>query len=160
MYSVRQANTKDRETIVRLLRQASVSDWGVECHPENFLMVDDCRSHQSVGTVGLEVYGTKGVLRSFVLEKRFRNAKSILELIGVILSHVQRSSLQEIYLITGINPDIFQVFGFEPLDWESLPEEIRSSAQNRNVGPQEGIPMIYRCGNNSSTKIEWDSKKV
>ncbi|PTX62500.1 amino-acid N-acetyltransferase [Melghirimyces profundicolus] len=144
MFTVRRANHSDRETIVRLLRQAGLSADGTDAHLENFLIVEDPVSRRELGTVGLEIYGDRGLLRSFVMESDAWNAKTGMELIAVVLTYARKTGLKEVYLMAGITASIFEHFGFEPVDWEELPEEIRHSAHKREVEPGEGVPMVCR----------------
>jgi amino-acid N-acetyltransferase len=143
VFTVRHANQGDREAILQLLQQAGVSKKGVDRHLENFLLVEEPPKGRKVGTVGLEIYGDRGLLRSFVMERSSWNAKTGLELITVVLSFVQRLELKEIYLLTGISPNLFEYFGFQPVKWEELPGEIRHSADVR-VDETRAVPMVYR----------------
>src|SRR5690606_38688724 len=101
MVAVRRADKGDGETIARLLRQAGISDRGVDDHLGHFLIVEEEGSCRTIGTVGLEIYGDKGLLRSFVMESDAWNGKTGLELIDVVLSYVRQSELREIYLLAG-----------------------------------------------------------
>lgn len=143
MFAVRRAVQEDRESILRLLRQAGVSESGMDRHLMNFLIVEEPVTQRKVGTVGMEVHGDRGLLRSFVMENRAWNAHTGLKLITVVLSFVQQMKLKEIYMLSGISANIFEAFGFEPVKWEDLPREIRQSASAR-VESSEGVPMVYR----------------
>ncbi|MGF7087541.1 amino-acid N-acetyltransferase [Kroppenstedtia sanguinis] len=151
MFTVRRAIPEDREAIRQLLQQAGVSEKGVDHHLENFLLVKEPEEGRNVGTAGLEIHGDRGVLRSFVIEKKAWNAKTAMELITVVLSFVQKMKLKEIYLLTGVSPHLFEYFGFQSVKWEELPEVIRDSVAGR-VDPSEAIPMVFRRAVDESIK--------
>ncbi|OYD07998.1 GNAT family N-acetyltransferase [Paludifilum halophilum] len=146
MFTVRKATAEDIESITHLLRTAGTNDEGVDKHLDHFLIVEDPRVQppRIVGTAGIEIYGNRGLLRSFVMKTDSWNAKVALELIGVILAHTGRSGLKEVYLMAGIAQHIFEHFGFRSVEWEDLPESIRRSDHIQKMEKEAaGRPMVY-----------------
>ncbi|MDR6225497.1 GNAT family N-acetyltransferase [Desmospora profundinema] len=145
MFAVRKATVKDADWITSLLRNAQINDQGVDEHLEQFLVVEDSREPGTrIGTVGLEIYRNKGLLRSFVMESGSWNATTGLELIGVVLAHARRLELDEVYLMTSIAQPIFEHFGFVLVDWETIPVEIRQSDHARRAKAEGGVAMVNR----------------
>lgn len=145
MFTVRKATTADVEWIISLLRNANINDRGVDKHLHRFLVVEDpAQSNSRVGTVGLEVYGEQGLLRSFVMESESWNATAGLQLIGVVLAYTGRLGLRNIYLLTGMAQTIFEHFGFREVDWEKVPADIRRSDHAFRAKREGGVAMVYR----------------
>lgn len=146
MFTVRRARSEDLEAITKLLRSAGTNEQGVDEHVHHFLVIEDpsVQPPRFVGTAGLERYGEKGLLRSFVMESDSWNAKVGLELIQVVLGHAHQAGLQEVYLLAGIAHNIFEHLGFIRVDWRELPEGIRQSDHLRQMEGKNTVPMMYR----------------
>ncbi|SFS34829.1 GNAT family N-acetyltransferase [Marininema halotolerans] len=129
LFTVRRAKPEDISEIEKLLLHAGLNERGIEEHLPFFLVVEDPTFEPTrlVGTAGMEVYGNRGLLRSFVMENHSWNAKSALELIETVLAFAKKSGLTEVYLLAGISGNIFEHFGFRPVVWEEVPLEIRES---------------------------------
>ncbi|MFC4077335.1 GNAT family N-acetyltransferase [Salinithrix halophila] len=149
MFTVRRAVSEDVERITGILRNAGVNEKGVDKHVERFLVVEDpsVTPKRMVGTVGLEVYGDRGLLRSFVMDNQSWNARTGMELIELVLQFARKSGLSEIYLLAGISSNIFEYFGFRPLAWEDLPLDVRQSEHVHQSKTEGGQPMVYRRAN-------------
>ncbi|PTM56770.1 GNAT family N-acetyltransferase [Desmospora activa] len=146
MFAVRKATIADVDWITGVLQNANINDQGVDKHLDRFLVVEDpLKPGTRVGTVGMEVYGDQGLLRSFVMESQSWNAAAGLELIGVVLAHTRRLGLRNVYLITGIAQPIFEHFGFQSVDWDEIPEEIRQSDHAFRAKREGGVAMVHRC---------------
>ncbi|SDW40695.1 amino-acid N-acetyltransferase [Marininema mesophilum] len=129
MFTVCRAVTEDVDRIQEILRHAGLNEQGIEEHLPYFLVVEDpaVEPVRLVGTAGMEVYGDRGLLRSFVMEKNSWNAKSAIELVEKVLNFARQSGLVEVYLLAGISGSIFEHFGFHSVEWEEIPEDIRNS---------------------------------
>jgi amino-acid N-acetyltransferase len=145
MFAVRKATQRDAVWIREVLRKAQMNNEGVDEHLEQFLVIEDSRQPGNrVGTVGLEIYGKRGLLRSFVLDQVSWNAATGLKLIGVVLTHASRLGLEEVYLMTGNAQPIFEYFGFVPVKWEDMPNDIRQSDHASYARDLGGVAMVNR----------------
>ncbi|GGE05350.1 hypothetical protein GCM10011571_03040 [Marinithermofilum abyssi] len=145
MFAIRKACTSDVPAIMHLLKEAGMNEQGVDKHPEHFLVVEDPGKSpvRTVGTVGLEVHGDVGLLRSFVLDQTCWNGKTSMELLHVVFQFVRQMELTAVYLFAGIDPRVFEAFGFQGISPDELPEAIRNSDHAVRLAGS-GSPMVLR----------------
>ena len=70
MFVIRTASSGDVPAILRLLQEAGLRGEGVDKHPDSFWVLEEIGNPPRIaGTLGMEVYGRTGLLRSFVVER-------------------------------------------------------------------------------------------
>ncbi|MEW9033022.1 MAG: hypothetical protein AB2404_09920, partial [Planifilum fimeticola] len=70
MFVIRTACSGDVPAILRLLQGAGVRQEGVDKHPERFWVLEEIGDPPRIaGTLGMEIHGRAGLLRSFVVER-------------------------------------------------------------------------------------------
>lgn len=145
--TIRLAQSKDKDDIVQLLQQAQMNTTGVDKPAAQFLLAekenDSTKQRQIVGTVGVEFYGQRALLRSFVLTDGVNQARLGLEIIRIVLAYVEQKHVSELYMVTLAPSSFFTELGFCEVAWEALPDDIRASDHIRRVD-QTATPMVYR----------------
>ncbi|RAL23328.1 GNAT family N-acetyltransferase [Thermoflavimicrobium daqui] len=149
MFLIRRAQISDLYSVKRLLQQAKLNDQGIDQHLEHFFIVEQTDEEEEtglvVGAIGMEVYNPYGLLRSFVLARASWNGKVGIHLIKILLAYAEALKLFEVYLVAGDSISLFQLMGFEVIDYENLPDEISDSNHVKRCKEQKGTPMVYKC---------------
>ena len=137
------------------LRQAKPDDWGVlralllaadlpvdDLGPGrlgDFLIAEE--EEQTVGLIGLEVFGTVGLLRSLVVEKSARSSGLAGKLIGALESAAEAVGIVELWLLTIDAERFFQRHNFAVVERTIAPYEIRQTDEFSTLCPDTAYLM-------------------
>lgn len=94
-----------------------------------------------VGSGGLELYGTKALLRSLAVSPEIRGQQLGKQIVSDLLRKAQSLAMSEVYLLTESAFYFFHKLGFEELKRDEVPEEIRSSTEFSQVCPTSANVM-------------------
>jgi amino-acid N-acetyltransferase len=134
------AKPHDLGRALELLRQADLPDTGVVEQFGHYLVVRD--DELLIGVCGVEVHGTSALLRSVAVERDYRGAgvgdclvRGALELASGKLR------LKALYLLTETAAGYFERYGFQRVERDEPPEEIRGSWEYRTGCPASAVLM-------------------
>jgi amino-acid N-acetyltransferase len=145
MFVIRTACSWDVPAILRLLQGAGLREEGVDKHPDSFWVLEEIGDPPRIaGTLGMEVYGRTGLLRSFVVERERWNPQVVVKLLLLALSAARKRGIDELYLATAGSLPLFEAIGFSAVDGSELPDPIRASKHLRKVG-KSGEAKVMRC---------------
>lgn len=137
---LRAARAPDLGAIERLLESSGLPVEGVrEGLGGFFVYLDD--SGALLGTLGLELYGTAGLLRSVVVAESARRRGIAAALIQRALARAEEEDCQALYLLTLDAVPYFQRFGFATIDRDCAPAEIQGSQEFATLCPASAILM-------------------
>lgn len=142
MFAIRLAHDGDQDRLQRFLALANVTNHPTCQKNAQFLFVEELDKKKIVATVGLEVYQSAGMLRSFVIDSSVQDARISCMLIDLILAYAKKLSLKKIYLITEKGPQFFEKWGFQETSFDLLPNEAMKS-EHVQQWKDRGIPMVY-----------------
>ena len=127
-FIVRSARSDDLPAVKALLTTAKLPTDGVEEQfgPAYAVATEDDRI---IGVVGIERYGSYGLLRSAAVTPDARGRGVGEALILDRIDWSMRNQLQAIYLLTTTAPDYFPRFGFERVERASVPADVQSSLE-------------------------------
>jgi amino-acid N-acetyltransferase len=128
-----------REIVIQLLEAEKLPVADLPETLNNFLVAR--HNNEVVGTVGLEIYGTHGLLRSLAVRPDFRNKGVAGKLLRRIDALGSLTDLKELYLLTETAPEYFSRKGFKQIDRAETPEAIRQSSEFSQVCPVSAIVM-------------------
>lgn len=137
------------------LRQADAGDWRVieALLVDSGLPVDDLRADNLdgflvaedgsslVGLIGLQLYGTIGLLRSLVVAKEARRLGLGGKLIGALESAAQSAGVTELWLLTIDAEDFFGRHGFDIVTRNAAPAAIQQTEEFRDLCPGTAFLM-------------------
>lgn len=140
MPTLRQAREDDWHTVRDLLVASSlpVEDLGPD-RLDGFLVAED--GGELVGLIGLDIYGTTGLLRSLVVAEPARRAGLGGKLVGALESAAQTAGLTDLWLLTIDAEKFFERHGFDIVGREAAPDEIRDTDEFGNLCPQTACLM-------------------
>jgi amino-acid N-acetyltransferase len=137
------ASVKDENDIKTLLGTCGLpSDDLRSSHLESFFVIQD--SNQIVGSVGLEICGEFGLLRSLALSKSLRGRGKGTQLVEYIEEYARSQKIKSIYLLTTTADQFFIRLGYQTIMRENAPEPVQDTAEFRSICPDSAVCMFKK----------------
>jgi len=140
--SIRKAEKTDYEQIKNLLQSVDLPIEGVREAINNFLMLFDDR--QLIGTVGLEIYGKKALLRSLAVATAQQGNGYGQKLCHSIIDRARELNITELYLLTENAEGFFAAQDFKTISREMADNDVKTSIEFQSLCPESAICMILR----------------
>ena len=128
-----------REDIIALLSSEKLPTSDLTGTLKNFLSVIE--NDELVGVVGLETYGSYGLLRSLAVQPGSRNQNIAGKLMAQIEKLATAEGLNSIFLLTETAPDYFSRKGYKVIARNEVPIEVQQSSEFSHMCPQSAIAM-------------------
>lgn len=136
---LRPAQRSDLAAVRALLDTADLPYAGVEDFYDRSFVVTESGG-VVVATIGVELYGRYGLMRSLAVDAVWRSAGIGRSLVEDRLDWAKASGLVAVFLIT-LTPEYFVRFGFQPVRRDSVPPEIRESPEFSTICPETATVM-------------------
>lgn len=94
-----------------------------------------------VGIVGLEKFSDVALLRSMVVFDKFRNKGYGSKIVNQILEEATAKGIRETFILTTTAKDFFQHLGFEIIEREDVPNDIKSTTEFTSLCPASATCM-------------------
>ena len=133
MYRIETAAPDRRREILDLLTAAQLPTAGAEDHLEHFFIARD--GGRLVGSIGLEIHGDVGLLRSLAVAAQARGGGLGEQLVARLIEYARGRELRSIYLLTTTAEHYFPRFGFEPIPREAADPRLGASLEFQGVCP-------------------------
>lgn len=140
--TIRHAVPDDLESIEDLLRSLRLPIEGVAENLHGFLVLE--LEGRVSGVVGLEVYGSTGLLRSLGVAANRQGSGYGRSLYEAILSRARALGLGEIILLTETAQRFFSDQGFEAIPRVQAGEAVGASSEFRSACPASAVCMRLR----------------
>ena len=137
--TVRPATSDDYEAVAGLLRAAQLPLDGVPRMLTDFYVAET--RGRVLGAIGLEVYGSDGLLRSVVVEAAARSAGIGVALVDYVLGQARLRALRAVYLLTTTAERYFPRFGFSAIARDDVPHHVSASVEFREACPASAVVM-------------------
>lgn len=105
------------------------------------LLVGYYEGDELVGTGGLEIYGSYGLLRSLSVKMGIRGKAVGSTITEYLLEEAKKRKLKGIYLLTETAHGFFLKKGFVDVARDTVPEEVKRSAEFSKLCPQSATVM-------------------
>jgi amino-acid N-acetyltransferase len=134
MPTLRQARANDWDVLRGLLQGADlpVADLGPE-RLDGFLIAED--EGRMVGLIGLEAFGTLGLLRSLVVLQSARKSGVGSKLLGALEAAAAAAGIVELWLLTIDAERFFERHDFQIVERAQAPDEIRGTSEFSDLCP-------------------------
>ncbi len=136
---LRDAEPADFEAIRALLATVNLPREGVQDRLDNFVVLLDGK--KIIGTVGLELYGTRALLRSLAVAKEYQGKGYGQQLYQAIVEKARQNQISELYLLTETAEKFFAARGFEKIAREEADPKVKTTMEFRSVCPQSAACM-------------------
>jgi len=133
------ANSTQRQLVADLLTTENLPVADLPNPLENFVIA--INNQIIVGTAGLEVYGSYGLLRSVAVSSQYRGKQIAQQLLVAIEDIAKAKRLTEIYLLTETAELYFKKKGFLNIHRQHVPAEIKASSEFAHVCPVSAVVM-------------------
>jgi len=131
--------TNYREDIVTLLSSEKLPASDLPESLDNFLVM--LADKELVGVIGLEEYGSYGLLRSLAVHPNSRNQNIAGKLVAQLEKLALAKDLKSIFLLTETAQDYFSRKGYQAINRAEMPSEVQQSSEFSHVCPQSAIVM-------------------
>ena len=137
--TVRPATSGDYEAVAELLRAAQLPLDGVPRMLTEFYVAEN--RGRVLGAIGLQSYGSDGLLRSVVVEPAARSAGIGVALVDHVLGQARLRRLRAVYLLTTTAERYFPRFGFSAIARDDVPHHVSASVEFREACPASAVVM-------------------
>jgi amino-acid N-acetyltransferase len=139
---IRQARSSDERAIRALLKKTELPFEDVEIGRQTFLVA--AAAGRIVGTVGVEVYGTCGLLRSLAVDEKLRGCGLGSELTEEMAEMSRSLGICELYLLTMTAAPFFEKKGFERAERAKTPAALQGTTEFASLCPVSSVCMRKR----------------
>jgi amino-acid N-acetyltransferase len=140
--SIRAARPEDLGDVLRLLGGLDLPVEGVQAHLGRFLVLEI--DGRIAGTVGLEVYGRRALLRSLGVAAEQQGRGHGLRLCREILVRARELGIEEVVLLTNTAEPFFAREGFEKIPRTEVDDAVKASEEFGSSCPQSAVCMRMR----------------
>lgn len=139
-FSVERAQSNELPEVMSLLKECLLTTVGVDMHFETYWVVRD--NDRIVGSVGLEVYESIGMLRSFAVHPDYRNLGLGRALTGNLLAYARKIGLVKVFVLTKTAPLYFARLGFQTIDESLVESVVKDSLLFKEVCCEHEVIMV------------------
>jgi len=139
---MRNAGETDYEQIKSLLQSVDLPIEDVPQNINNYLML--FKGSQLIGTVGLEIYGEKALLRSLAVATAQQGNGYGQKLCHSIIERARELNIMELYLLTENAEVFFASQGFKIISRDKVDRKVKSSVEFQSVCPESATCMFLR----------------
>jgi amino-acid N-acetyltransferase len=136
---LRSATVEDLVELESLLSASKLPTAGVADHLADFLVAE--RDGRIEGVIGLERYGSQGLLRSVVVAPGVRGRGIGDQLVSQLIERARSTGISELYLLTTTAEKYFPRFGFEQTTRAEVPASVQESVEFRGACPDTAFVM-------------------
>ena len=137
------AQKEDIEKIKDLLINAELPVADIDESKINFILAVSEKS-ELAGCIGVEQYGTDGLLRSFAVASGYRSKGLGRDLLSRLFSLSSEYGIVNLHLLTTTAEQYFTHAGFYSLPREEAPASIRSTAEFSSLCPSSSTYMAVK----------------
>ncbi len=109
-------------------------------HRVRFLAVGSASAPH--GVVGLECFGTVGLLRSLAVPPASRGQGLGKALVAAVEHAAGQSGVRRLFLLTTTAQAFFAALGYVPTDRDQIPEAIRATAEFSTLCPSTAVVLV------------------
>jgi amino-acid N-acetyltransferase len=136
---IREAEIEDLDEITSLLLSVHLPVSGVADHLIEFFVLE--RGESIVGTIGMEVYGKQGLLRSMAVEPAIQRLGYGAQLVERLLKRATLLEIKEIVLLTETAQKFFERHGFHTIPRDGVNDDVKKSVEFTECCPESAVCM-------------------
>lgn len=137
--NVRTAEFRDLPTCIEFLDAAGLPTADVSL--ERIALIAEVDGHVA-GLIGLEKFGETGLLRSLVVDNRYRKSGFGRTLVGKLEQHAREQGIGTLWLLTIDADRYFERFGYRRKERGEAPPAIRATDEFADLCPDDAVLMM------------------
>jgi len=126
---------------IRLLDKEELCTEDVDLDKHLYFVVEDHRS--IVGGYGLELYKSNGLLRSVVLQEKFKGMGYGRKIVDHAKEVAFKNQIKNLYLLTTTASEFFNHHGFHVINRNSVPLSIGNTVEFKSFCPDSAVCMTF-----------------
>lgn len=138
--TIRRAAPEELGRVEELLAANDLPSRDVRDKRECFFVAS--HSGEDVGVGGVEVHGSDGLLRSIVVDDRYRGRGHGGALCAALEDRARANGVEALYLLTTTAAEFFREMGYEETDREMVPSNIGRTSQFTDLCPASATCMV------------------
>lgn len=99
-------------------------------------------NNKATGVIGLEKYGTDGLLRSLVVSSKARGFGCGAELVNGLETYARSIGIDQLYLLTNTAEEYFRKKGYSKISREKVSEQIKRTKEFSELCPASATVML------------------
>lgn len=137
-YSLRQARPEDLQSVCEILAAAELPTEDVSVEMLNGFII--CAQDGAVfGVVGVEIYGTRALLRSLAVDEACRSQGIAARLLAAVEMRARQSGVLQLFALTVTAQRYLENHGYVRIERSQVPDAIQAHAQFRHLCPETAI---------------------
>jgi amino-acid N-acetyltransferase len=136
---IRSTTDADLGPVRQLLSVSGLPVDGVEENFADFIVAEEGNS--ITGVIGMERYGTAGLLRSAAVSPSARGTGLGSQLVKQLLERASAQGVRDVYLLTTTAEEYFPRFGFTRAERSEVPASLRVSREFQGACPDSAVVM-------------------
>jgi len=136
---LKNASQIDAPALIDFLQKVNLPTSDLPSDLSGFTLALDKK--QIVGSAGIELFGTRCLLRSVAVAETHRKQNLGQQLFKAALDYARSQNIQEVFLITDTAEKYFEKNGFQPLERSNTPNEIAQTEQFAAICPSSAVVM-------------------
>lgn len=133
------ASDSQRALVIALLQTEKLPVEDLPPSLDNFYVA--LKDNTVIGAIGLEQYGNYALLRSMVVSGEHRNKNIASNLVNELENYGKHLGIIAMYLLTETAPTYFEKKGYQRIQREDVPAEVRESSEFSHVCPVSAVVM-------------------
>jgi amino-acid N-acetyltransferase len=139
-HAIRLGQPADLAAVTGLLKGAGLPTDDLTSAPDLHLWVLEAEG-KVVGAIGIERFGASALLRSLAIATDYQRRGMGHLLVEQLERDVQRKGVEQLILLTETAESFFRRIGYEVIDRQYVPEEVKQSAEFRSLCPVSAVCM-------------------
>ena len=136
---IRAAEFRDIPTCIEFLEAAGLPTADVSI--DRIALIAEIDGNVA-GLIGLEKFGDTGLLRSLVVDNRYRKSGFGRTLVDALELHAVEQGIDTLWLLTIDADGYFERFGYRQQDRDAAPPSIRATDEFAGLCPDDAIVMM------------------
>ncbi len=138
-YRILPAQAADKENIISLLGRLKLPVSDLTGELKDFFVIKE--GPKIIAVIGLETHGEHGLLRSMATHPAYRKNGLATSLVNRLIEVARTKNLKDIYLLTTTAEKFFEQKGFQKVDRNMVPQEIKQTPEFSSLCPSTSVIM-------------------
>lgn len=151
-YLIKRISESEKDEVINLLRKCELPFSDIDFGKQLFYGIFD--RNKIYGCVAIELYGSKGILRSLAVDSEYRSKNFGRILHDKIINYAENNNLEKLFLFTTSAAGYFETLGWNYINRSNISEEITISSEYKYICPVSAKILCYDIPKTKADKAE------